>query len=246
MKISEITAVYNSKDTISEAVESVLGQNYDDIEFIVIDGASTDGTTELLEAYRDRISVFISEPDQGTYDALNKGIANASGDVVGFLHADDLFENNNVLSDVAVTFSESATDAVYGDLVYVIKNEPDKVIRYWSSAKYSPDKLKAGWMPPHPTFYVRRSVYEEHGAFDTSFQIAADYDFILRALGCGKIKCHYVPTVFVRMLLGGKSNAALGSILRKSLEDYRALKKNHVGGMYALLWKNFSKLPQFF
>jgi glycosyltransferase len=222
MKISVITAVYNAKDTASEALESILEQTHPDIELIVIDGASTDGTREMLAEYADRLSVFISEPDDGIYDALNKGIAHAAGDVIGFLHADDLFADDVVLAKVAEVFVDSSVDAVYGDLVYVSKSEPDKVIRYWKAGEFSPEKLKAGWMPPHPTLYVRRSVYERLGAFDTSFHIAADYDCMLRFLGVGKINCHYIPEVLVRMRLGGKSNRSLANIVQKSVEDYKA------------------------
>jgi glycosyltransferase len=246
MKISVITAVYNAKDTISDAIESVLSQSHSDVELIVIDGGSTDGTIELLNDYKEGLSVFISEPDDGIYDALNKGIKHATGDVVGFLHADDLFADNAVLAKVAEAFAEPSTDAVYGDLVYVSKSEPDRVIRYWKAGEFYPEKLKAGWMPPHPTLYVRRSVYERLGAFDTSFHIAADYDCMLRFLGVGKINCHYIPEVLVRMRLGGKSNQSLKNIIRKSAEDYKALKRNKIGGAGALLWKNLSKLPQFF
>lgn len=246
MKISVITAVYNGVETIADAIESVLAQSYPHVELIVIDGASTDGTLAILEQYRDRIAVLVSELDDGIYDALNKGIKHATGDVVGFLHADDLYEGRDVLSDLAKVFADPSIDAVYGDLVYVSKNRPDNIIRYWRSGKYSPERLKAGWMPPHPTFYVRRSVYEEMGGFDTSFHIAADYDCMLRFLGMGKINCHYIPEVLVRMRVGGESNRSIKNIFRKSLEDYQALKRNKIGGIGALLWKNFSKLPQFF
>jgi len=246
MKISVITAVYNARETVAEAIESVLSQDYADVELVVIDGASTDGTKELLELYRDRIGVFISEPDHGIYDALNKGIQHATGDVVGFLHADDLFADSAVLSTVAAAFSDTNVDAVYGDLEYVSKAEPDKVVRYWNSGTFSLSKLKHGWMPPHPTFYVRRSVYEKQGSFDTSFSIAADYDCMLRFLGRVKVKVSYIPQVMVKMRLGGASNRSLANIIRKSKEDYRALHHNGVGGLWALFWKNLSKLPQFF
>ena len=246
MKISVITAVYNAKDTVREAIESVLAQDYADVELVVIDGASTDGTKELLESCRDRIDVLISEPDEGIYDALNKGIRHASGDVIGFLHADDLFADTGILSRVAHTFSDLGSDAIYGDLVYVSKTEPDKVVRYWQSGDYSLQKLKHGWMPPHPTFYVRRSVYEQHGSFDTSFRIAADYDCMLRFLARAKVQLAYIPSVLVKMRLGGASNRSLGNIIQKTREDYRALHNNGVGGVWALLWKNLSKLPQFF
>lgn len=245
LKISVITAVYNAKDTIADAIKSVLAQDHYDVELVLIDGASTDGTVELLESYRDRIGVFVSEPDKGIYDALNKGVRHASGDVVGFLHADDLYADSSVLSRIAAYFEKSDVDAVYGDLEYVSKAEPDRVIRYWQSGEYSGKKLKHGWMPPHPTFYVRRSVYQRHGGFDTSFRIAADYDCMLRFLGRAKIRTAYIPDVLVKMRLGGESNRSLSNIIRKSKEDYRALRQNGVGGWWALTWKNLSKLPQF-
>lgn len=246
MKISVITAVYNAKETVADAIDSVLSQSHDDVELVVIDGASKDGTREVLEKYGERLSVFISEPDDGIYDALNKGIAHASGDVVGFLHADDLFADSNVLSKISHAFEASQADAIYGDLVYVNKSEPDKVIRYWKSGDFSIHKLKEGWMPPHPTFYVRKEFYERLGSFDTSFHIAADYDCMLRMLGQPGFKCAYIPEVLVRMRVGGQSNRSLKNIILKSKEDYRALKKNGVGGLSTLFIKNIRKVPQFF
>ena len=245
MKISVITAVFNGRETVADAIESVLRQSHPDIELVVIDGASTDGTRELIESYQKRMAVFISEPDEGIYDALNKGISLATGNIVGFLHADDLFAGNNVLSKIADVFSDPSVDAVYGDLVYVSRFEPDKVIRYWRAQDFSPGKLKKGWMPPHPTFYVRRSIYERLGSFDTSYHIAADYDCILRMLGQGRLNCRYVPEVLVKMRVGGKSNNSLRNIVVKSVEDYRALKHNKIGGIISLVRKNLSKLPQF-
>jgi len=245
MKISVITAVYNAEETVAEAIESVLGQTHPDVELIVIDGGSTDGTIELLERYRDRIDVLVSEPDGGIYDALNKGIARASGDVIGFLHADDLYAGSEVVAQIAAAFAGTDADAVYGDLVYVSKAQPDRVIRYWQAGDFTIDKLKHGWMPPHPTFYLRRSHYEQQGGFDTAFRIAADYDCMLRMLGQPGFGCRYIPQVLVRMRVGGESNRSLANIIRKSREDYRALKQNGIGGVGALLWKNMSKLPQF-
>ena len=245
MKISVITAVYNAEDTIADAIESVLAQDYSDVELVVIDGASTDGTKDLLELYRDRISAFVSEPDNGIYDALNKGLKHASGDVVGFLHADDLFADSMALSRIADAFATNDCDAVYGDLIYVGRQNPDKVIRYWKSGDYSRNKLKRGWMPPHPTFFAYRNIYEKYGGFDTSFRIAADYDCMLRFLTRANARCVYVPRVLVRMRLGGVSNRSLVNILRKSREDYRALRKHNVGGLGTLLWKNVRKLSQF-
>lgn len=245
MKISVITAVYNSKDTIVDSLESVLKQSHPSVETIIIDGDSTDGTKEILEEYQGRLGQIISEPDDGVYDAFNKGIKYATGDIIGFLNADDLYYNARVLSCVAEAFSNPAIDIVYGDLVYVNQVEPDKVVRYWKSGTFSRSKLKYGWMPPHPTFYCRRSVYELMGGFDESFRIAGDYDCMLRILGGHKVDCKYISQTLVKMRVGGVSNRSLSNILRKSKEDYVALKKNGVGGLWALIWKNCRKLIQF-
>jgi glycosyltransferase len=245
IKISVVTAVFNGEKTIGQAIESVLGQNYPSVESVVIDGASRDATLSILEAYRPRLGRFISEPDEGIYDALNKGIRHATGDVVGFLHADDLFEDERVLGKVAAAFEDPNIDAIYGDLVYVRHDDVGRIIRYWKSGQYNQAALSRGWMPPHPTFYVRRTVYERLGGFDPRYQIAADYDTVLRFLAVGKIRAVYIPEVLVRMRAGGVSNRSLRTILRKSTEDLRVLRTNRVGGIGALIWKNFSKLPQF-
>jgi len=245
MKISVITAVFNAKETVADAIESALSQSHPDVELIVIDGDSTDGTVEILNRYRERLAVLISEPDDGIYDALNKGISRATGDVIGFLHADDLFADSSVLADIAGAFSAPGIDAVYGNLEYVSRAEAGRVIRYWQAGEYVRENLKKGWMPPHPTFYVRRGLYEQYGGFDTSFRIAADYDCMLRFLVYAKLRCTYIPSVMVKMRLGGASNRSLSNIIRKSREDYRALHNNGVGGVWALVWKNLSKVSQF-
>ncbi len=246
IKISVVTAVYNRHKTVGQAIESVLGQSYQAIEIIAIDGASTDGTLATLELYRPRLGLLISERDQGIYDALNKGIKHATGDVVGFLHADDIFEDSEVLAKVAAAFQDPTIDAVYGDLVYVRHDDISHVIRYWKSGHYDNAALFRGWMPPHPTFYVRRSIYERLGGFDTRYRIAADYDTILRFLAVGKIHAVYIPEVLVRMRAGGVSNRSLKTIISKSIEDFDILKRNQVGGIITLFKKNFSKLSQFF
>ena len=245
MKISIITAVYNSRETIASALDSVLEQTGADYELVVIDGESTDGTLEVLRHYADRVAVLVSEPDRGIYDALNKGIQRASGEVVGFLHSDDLFADSHVLSRVANAFTDPEVIAVYGDLLYVRKDNPDQVVRYWQSGMFSKRRLAWGWMPPHPTLYVRRHMYQKHGLFDTSFRIAADYDFVLRLLGREGVAVRYIPEVLVKMRVGGASNRSLRNIVQKSSEDLRALRHNRVGGFGALIWKNLSKLPQF-
>lgn len=245
MKISVITAVYNSRDTIAASLDSVLAQSHDDVELIVIDGGSTDGTLEVLRSYGDSIAVLVSEPDRGIYDALNKGLRLAGGEAVGFLHSDDVFADADALARVAGGFRSDEIEAVYGDLVYVRRDDTRQVVRYWQAGSYDPGRLRRGWMPPHPAFYARRSVYERLGGFDTRYRIAADYDCMLRFLS-GGVRAAYVPQVLVKMRLGGASNRSLRNILNKSREDYAALKANRVGGLGALAWKNLSKLPQFF
>ena len=245
MKISIVTAVYNRADCIAEAIASMQQQTYGDIEHVVIDGASSDGTLELLHSRLDRHAVLVSEPDKGIYDALNKGLARATGEVIGLLHSDDIFADNQVLADVAKAFHEPAIDAVYGDLQYVSKANTNNVIRHWRAGEYSRARLGRGWMPPHPTLFLRRSVIERWGGFDIHFRIAADYDAILRYFGRGNIRTAYIPRVLVKMRVGGESNRSLVNIWRKSIEDHRALKKNGVGGVGALVWKNVTKVGQF-
>lgn len=246
MKISIITAVFNGRDTIEHALDTVAAQDYPQVEHIVVDGGSTDGTLALLERHRNSIDVLVSEKDEGIYDALNKGIRIACGDVVGFLHADDSFADEKVLSRIAAALADPRVDAVYGDLVYVSKSDAARVIRHWRAGPFSRERLGWGWMPPHPTFYARRRVYERLGAFDKRHRIAADYDCMLRFLGPGGICAAYIPEVLVRMRVGGASNRSLLNILRKSREDYRALKDNRVGGLGALVFKNLGKVGQFF
>lgn len=246
LKVSIITAVFNRSDTIGHALQSVHSQSWKNIEHIVIDGGSTDGTVRIVESYRSKISVFISEPDKGIYDALNKGLSNATGDVVGFMHSDDYFFDSDVVHRIALAFSDDSVDGIYGDLEYVSKDNINSVVRRWKSGTYLPSKLARGWMPPHPTLYLRRTVFEKLGGFDTSYRIAADYEAILRYLALGKIRLAYIPEVLVKMRVGGESNRSLSRILLKSREDYRALHNNGVGGIGTLLLKNFSKITQFF
>lgn len=245
LKISVITAVFNSRGTIQETLDSVAKQDCGHLEHVVVDGASTDGTGEILERNRTRIDILVREKDEGIYDALNKGIGLATGDVIGFLHADDVFADNRVISRIASAFADPAIDAVYGDLVYVSSTDTAQVIRHWRAGEFSRGRLAWGWMPPHPTFYVRRRVYEQLGRFDTRFRIAADYDCILRFLGRGGVVPAYIPEVLVKMRLGGASNRSISGVLRKSWEDYRILKRSGLGGLRALAWKNLSKVRQF-
>ena len=246
MKISIITSVYNNKEYIAEAIESVLNQSYQNIEYIIIDGASTDGTVDIINSYGDKIAQFVSEEDDGIYEGLNKGIHLATGDVIGFLHSDDFYLHDQVIEMIVEYFYTQNCDGVYGDLIYVDQNRTDRVIRHWKSGKFVHDNLKRGWMPPHPTFFIKREVYEKFGVFDTDFKISADYNFMLKILSHKDIKACYLPNVLYVMRIGGASNKNLKSLFQKSKEDLRALKQNKVGSLWALLQKNISKIPQFF
>jgi len=245
MKVSIITAVYNRVSTVEDAITSVLSQDYSNIEYIVIDGASTDGTIDIIEKYRDRIATLVSEEDGGIYDALNKGLSCATGDVIGFLHSDDLFGDSTVISSIVAQFEASQTNSVYGNLVYVNAKDPSKIIRYWESGEYDSRKLKNGWTPPHPSFYIKRSVYQAYGNFDTSFKIAADYDITVRFLFKHHVTASFVPTTIVKMRVGGASSS-LKNIACKMREDARVMKKNGLTWWYTLFMKNTRKIPQLF
>lgn len=246
MKISVVTAVFNRAGTIGQAIDSVARQSHGDVEHLIVDGASTDDTLAEVERRRHPGMRVQSEPDGGIYDALNKGMALASGEVIGLVHSDDFLAHDRVLERVAAAFADPAIDAVYGDLEYIATDDPGRVLRYWQAGEFTPARLRQGWMPPHPTLFVRRRVIEAHGGYDTRYRIAADYDAVLRWFGAGQIRAVYLPEVLVRMRWGGESNRSLGRILRKSREDYTALRRNGVGGMATLFAKNFSKIPQFF
>lgn len=246
MKITVITATFNSAKTLGDCLDSVRQQSFRDIEHVVIDGASKDGTLALLAARRDDIAVLVSEPDHGIYDALNKGIAMATGDIIGFLHSDDFYPSTDVLAKVAQAFADRQVDAVYGDLEYVSKRHASKVIRRWKAGQFKRRDLFLGWMPPHPTLFVRRGIYAQIGGFDTRFRIAADYDSVLRMFSRPGFRAVYLPWVMVRMRVGGVSNRSLANILHKSRQDLAALRHTGVGGVFSLLAKNLRKIPQFF
>ncbi|SFT81759.1 glycosyltransferase family 2 protein [Halomonas saccharevitans] len=245
LKISVITACYNSQATIGEAIASLKQQRWPHIEHVVIDGASKDGTVAVARQTLGEGDVLVSEPDRGIYDALNKGIERASGEVLGFLHSDDLFAQDEVLAKVAAYFEDPKVGAVYGDLQYVDAADTNRVIRHWTSGAFSHGKLKRGWMPPHPTFFMRRELYRELGGFDLDYRIAGDYDALLRYLSSEKVKVAYLPEVLVKMRVGGASNGSLKQILRKSREDVAAMRNNGINPLVALPYKNLSKLPQF-
>ena len=245
MKITIITASFNNNKTIAQCIESVINQNYSNIEYIIIDGKSTDNTVAIAKNYSDKISRIISEADEGMYFALNKGIKIASGDIIGFLHADDFYSNNSVIENVISYFEKFKTDSVYGNLQYVKKESENRIIRNWTAGEFKFENLKNGWMPPHPSFFVKKEVYRKFGLFNTNYKIASDYDLMIRFLGKHKITTSYLPEVIVQMRWGGKSNKNIRNIITKSKEDYNAIKTNEIGGLKTLFLKNFSKLKQF-
>lgn len=245
MKISVVTAVFNRAKSVAEAIDSVQLQSWNNVEHIIQDGGSTDGTIEVIQQCAQSNTLIVSEHDGGIYDAINRGIKRATGDIIGLMHSDDVFAHAHVLEKVANAFANPAVGGVYGDLQYVAADDPKRVIRHWRSGEYRPELLVRGWMPPHPTLYLRREIFDRFGLYDTSFCIAADYDAILRYLVKGQIKLAYIPEVLVKMRVGGESNRSLERILLKSREDLRALRNNGVGGLGTLAAKNFSKINQF-
>jgi len=245
MKLSIISVVYNNAQYIEDCIKSVASQSYRNYEHIVVDGGSTDGTLEVIEKHREKITKWVSEPDDGLYSAMNKGISMATGDVIGFLHSDDYYADQDVIEKVADVFINRDVESLYGDLIYISKNG-ERIIRYWKSGNYRESMVRWGWMPPHPTFFVKREIYNRHGCFNTDLRIAADYDLILRFLGKHSISTHYIPEVLIKMRIGGNSNKSIKNIIRKSTEDYRAMKENGLPvPIAALFYKNFSKLRQF-
>ncbi|HBP4252041.1 TPA: glycosyltransferase, partial [Escherichia coli] len=226
MRISIITATYNSEKTLLDTLLSLEKQTHPDIEYIVVDGASKDNTIELIKSNCTRVSKIICEPDHGIYDALNKGIQAASGDVIGFLHSDDLLAYDDVIADIAKTFESTGCDAIYGDLEYVAQNDTTKRIRLWESGSFSRFKMTVGWMPPHPSFYMKRECYSQFGCFSLDYRISADYDSLLRYILKQRISIEYLPKVLVKMRVGGISNRSVSSMVKKSMEDIRVMKQN--------------------
>lgn len=250
MKISIITATYNSAENIGLCLRSIISQSYTNIEHIIIDGNSNDNTLEKIKNYPYKPFKIISEKDDGIYEALNKGIKYATGDIVGFLHSDDFFANSKVIENIAQTFkNNNFIDAVYGDLEYISQKNMTKTIRKWKSSPFKLKLLKKGWMPPHPTLYIKRNVFNSCGGFDTNLKISADYMFILKMFSQPNFNSKYIPQVFIKMRTGGISNKSLIKIILKSKEDWIALRKNHFGFLNSfkvLIFKNISKFAQFF
>ena len=244
MKISIITVVYNNKETIQDAINSVLSQRYNNLEYIIVDGASTDGTVEVIKEavkrYSERSVKFVSEKDDGIYDAMNKGIRLSTGNIIGILNSDDFYINNGVISNVVNEFITKNVDSAFADLVCVRADDSDKIVRYYSSAGFHPKKIAYGWMPAHPTFFVKKAIYEQYGLYKRDYQIAADYELIARFLVKNKVSYSYIPKVFVKMRTGGASTRNLKSNWILNKEILRACAEN---GIKTNIVKVLSKYP---
>lgn len=247
MKISLITITYNSVATLEQTLQSVIAQTYPNVEYIVVDGGSSDGTLELVQKYRTHIHQFISEADNGLYDALNKGISMATGEVIGILHSDDFYTEATVLEHVAFALKQSQADGLYANLYYVDRQDTNRIVRQWNSGLYKPGAFLKGWMPPHPTFFVRKQCYQQYGNFNLSFKSAADYELMLRFIHQHGIQLCYLPEYIIKMRVGGLSNVTLKNRLRANTEDRNAWRINGLKPRFYTLWlKPLRKLFQFF
>ena len=248
VKISIITATYNCAETLPDCFASIASQNYAHREHVVVDGGSQDTTIDVIQKHIDQIDTLKSEPDTGIYDALNKGINLSTGDVIGFLHADDIYASDDVLTTIAKAFEDSTVCAVYGDLEYVKQDDTNRVVRRWTSKPFERKDLDRGWMPPHPTLYVWKKWYREIGGFNTNYRIAADYLSVLQLFASDNFRATYIPKTLVKMRVGGASNKSLKQIIRKTKEDWNALRKQGFSlfnTVLALAYKNLTKISQF-
>jgi glycosyltransferase involved in cell wall biosynthesis len=247
MKVTIITVCFNSTSTIEGTIQSVLSQDYTDIEYLIIDGVSTDGTLEKIQKYKHQIAGFVSEKDKGLYDAINKGILMAKGDLIGLLHSDDIYQGPDVISQVVKELKASHAESLYADLLYVDKFDLNKVSRFWKSKPYKQGLFQEGWMPPHPTFFVKREVYNRLGLFNLTLKSAADYELMLRFLHKNKISVSYLPRVIIKMRVGGKSNVSFWNRLIGNREDRKAWEINGLKpGLFTMIRKPLSKISQFY
>jgi len=246
MKVSVITACLNAEQTIDQCINSVLSQNYPDIEYLLIDGGSSDKTLKTVDKYSSRIKHLISEKDEGHYPAINKGLNLASGDIIAILNSDDFYPDDHVISRVVEKLKDPGTDALYGDLRYVDRENPDKVVRTWISGHYKPGLFLQGWMPPHPTFFVKAEIYGDLGTFREDLSLSADYELMLRFIHCHKMSLSYIPEILVEMRDGGRGNASILKRIQANFQDRKAWEVNHVKpNRLTLLKKPARKLRQF-
>ncbi len=245
-KISIITVCYNSAKTIEDTILSVINQTYNNIEYIIIDGLSTDNTLEIVNKYKNKIAKVVSEKDAGLYDAINKGIGLATGEIIANLNSDDFYIDNNVIADVVAKMEDEKSDTLYADLYYVDEIDTNKVTRNWVSGAYKKGMFFKGWMPPHPTFFVRKSIYDKYGKFNLELKSAADYEIMLRFIHKHECSISYLPRVVVRMRVGGVSNSSLKNRLKANREDKRAWEINGLKPKpFTLIFKPLSKVLQF-
>ena len=246
MKVSIITVTYNGEQFIEDAITSVINQDYQDIEYIIIDGFSKDGTNEIIQKYIANVDHYISEPDSGIYDAMNKGVQLASGEVVGILNSDDIYFDSGTISRIVAKFQQTGAESVYGNLVYVDSKNTDKVLRYWSAGSYKHGMFYRGWMPPHPSFFISKKAYEAYGLYNSDMKISADYELMLRFLHKHKISTAYLNEVIVKMRAGGVSNDGVRSRLDALREDKLAWKVNKLHcPVYTVYLKKIRKIGQF-
>ncbi|GAB2773580.1 glycosyltransferase family 2 protein [Rhabdobacter roseus] len=247
MKVSIITVVYNGASSIRQCIESVVRQDYNNIEYIIIDGQSTDETLATVYEYQESIHTIISEPDRGIYDAMNKGIQRATGDVIGMLNADDRYTDTSVISDIVAALRSSQAEAVYGDLVYVHPSDPSQATRTWISGAYRSASFLWGWMPPHPAFFLKKKWYDQYGTFRLDLGSSADYELMLRMLYKHKLSPVYLPRVLVQMSTGGVSNSTLSNRIQANKNDRKAWRVNSLKPYFFTLWlKPIRKIVQFF
>jgi len=245
MKVSIITVCYNRKATIAQSIQSVLNQDYPNIEYIVIDGNSSDGTQSIIESYSDKITYYISEPDKGMYDAINKGLQSATGDIIGLMHSDDIFYDSTVISKIVNVFNNTPeADAVYGDGIYVTNDDKEKIVRNRIGGQFDFSKLKSGWLPLHPTVYIKRTIIEKYGNYNLDFKIASDTEFLLRYLFKHKINIVYLKEYFVKMRMGGLSTDHK-RFIQVLKEDYKIYKYHNLSAFQAVFLKKFSALSQY-
>jgi len=244
VNISLITVTFNAANTIEKCIKSVIAQSYPNVEYIIIDACSTDATISIINRYKNHVHHLISEPDKGIYDGMNKGIALATGDIIGIINADDHFADDHILTHVARAFQSSGADIIYGDIDYIDKK--NKIIRKWRSGVYKPGHFNRGWMPPHPSFYAKRQLFDSFGKYDLQYGSATDYELMLRFIHTHNIKVHYINKVMVRMLVGGVSNQSIGNRINAWQNDYRAMKRNRLALPYiSIVLKPFRKIIQY-
>jgi glycosyltransferase len=246
VKVSIITVTYNSEKYLVDCIESVRKQTYGNIEHIIVDGKSTDGTVKIIQKNAHHLAAWISETDRGMYDAINKGMRMATGDIVGVLNSDDMFASADVIMDIVACFDETGTEAIYGDLVYVDPVTPQKVLRYWKGIPFKRSRFRYGWMPAHPTFYIKRELIAKFGGYENHYFTAADYELMARYLYKFRVRATYLPKLIVKMRMGGMSNSNLYTRLRANRRDYLAMKRNKIPfAFFVSILKPVIKIPQY-